>query len=270
MIYFTLRGGLCNMMFQIAAVTSLALDKKTKPSFGNLEQQLNYLNNENHFNPKLKHSSEYRKLNFFNDMITEKSPKNVKIYSYPFHYEKIEIEGDNAILDGFFQSEKYFKNNEKEIRELFKPTKEITEKIESKYGDILKNNETTSIHVRRGDYVRNQNHHPVLKMGYYNEAIKLTKNKTDKYLVFSDDILACKEMFKGDDFIFIENEKDYLELYLMSMCNNNIIANSSFSWWGAWLNQNENKTVIGPKKWFGINYSNMKSDDIIPNDWVKI
>ena len=89
------------------------------------------------------------------------------------------------------------------------------------------------------------------------------------YLIFSNDIEWCKKNFIGNQFIFIEGEKDYIDLWLMSLCKNNIIANSSFSWWGAWLNTNSDKKVITPKNWFGpaINHS---TQDLIPEKWFMI
>lgn len=268
MIHFTLRGGLANMFFQVAAVNAIALSKGTKASFHNLNNQLNYLDRETDFNPHLKHSSEYMKLGVFQSMITEKAPEGLQVHKYPFHYENKNVT-DNCILDGFFQSEKYFKEYSDEIRELFKPTEEMITEIQVKYGHLFKER-TTSIHVRRGDYVRHPNHHPIQPLEYYQRAIELTKNKTDKYVIFSDDIQWCKETFKGDMFIFIEDEKDYIEIYLMSMCNYNIIANSSFSWWGAWLNNNNDKVVIGPRMWFGSAYRTWNTNDVIPENWIKI
>lgn len=266
MIYFTLRGGLGNMLFQIASVNAIALSKNTQASFGSLDDHLNYLNHEKHFNPKLGHSYEYKHLNMFKNMVTEKVPLGTKVYIYPFHYTDIEIPENDVILDGFFQSEKYFINYEKEIRELFKPTKEIVNIINTKYGELLKG-ETISLHVRRGDYVNNTNNHPPCSLDYYNEAINTIGNGL--VLVFSDDIEWCKNTFKGNRFVFIENEKDYIELYLMSMCKNNVISNSSFSWWGAWLNNNLNKKVVGPKRWFGP-YIRHNTNDILPEGWIKL
>jgi hypothetical protein len=96
----------------------------------------------------------------------------------------------------------------------------------------------------------------------------MLKDKTDQFLVFSDDINWCEENLKLENSIYINDEKDYNELYLMSLCDNNIIANSSFSWWGAWLNKNDDKLVVGPTKWFGpaINH---KTSDILPDEWIK-
>ena len=122
--------------------------------------------------------------------------------------------------------------------------------MDEKYGDLL-NVKTTAIHVRRGDYVRHSNHHPVQTMDYFNKGIDVVKDNTYTFLVFSDDIEWCKEHFKVDNIIYIEDEKDYIEIYLMSLCDNDIIANSSFSWWGSFLNKNPNKKVFAPSIWFG-------------------
>jgi hypothetical protein len=270
MIYTRLKGGLGNMLFQIAATYSIALEKNTTPSFYNLDGQLTYLNNEKGFNPKLNHSFEYKNLNGFNNLTTSTPPNGTPVYRYPFHYQNIQTQGDNFIVDGFFQSEKYFIKHEKEIKELFKPTENILNLISEKYSDYLKN-KTTAVHVRRGDYVKHRNIHPPQDLQYYRNSISLTEY--DKILVFSDDLSWCKNNFIGDEFIFIEGEKDYVELYLMSMCDNVITSNSSFSWWGAWLNNNPNKKVIGPKKWFGESVKNSPNHitkDILPDSWIKM
>jgi hypothetical protein len=103
---------------------------------------------------------------------------------------------------------------------------------------------------------------------YYNKSIEHLKDITDLFIVFSDDIEWCKNNIKSENIIYIQDEKDYIEIYLMSLCDNNIISNSSFSWWGAWLNRNENKIVIGPKIWFGSEIQHNTSD-ILPEKWVK-
>jgi hypothetical protein len=269
MIYLNLKGGLCNMLFQIATATSIAISKNTTASFPNLDDQLKMLNEDIKHNPNLKHSFEYKNLNIFKNLITEKPKESCKRIDFPFHYSKINLDDSDYIIDGFFQSENYFKENEDYIRNMFSATNEINELINTKYGEIIKYR-TTSVHFRRGDYLLNPSIHPTQTMEYYNESIRITKDITEKYLIFSDDISWCKENFKSDDFIFIENEKDYIELYLMSKCDNNIIANSSFSWWGAWLNNNPNKVVIGPTKWFGPSFSFFNTNDVLPKNWIKI
>ena len=109
------------------------------------------------------------------------------------------------------------------------------------------------------------------------EGQRITENQLEKELldfkqqglVFSDDIDWCKGVFRGDRFTFIEGEKDYIDLYIMSQCKNNIIANSTFSWWGAWLNKNKNKKIVAPKKWFGSLISH-NTKDLIPKEWIKV
>lgn len=177
----------------------------------------------------------------------------------------------NAVaIDGYFQSEKYFMDHRAQILDLFSPTPDIQKYIISKYGKLLKNN-SCSIHVRRGDYLNSPNH-PVLSLKYYDKAMLEVCNSYPKtnFLIFSDDIDWCKSSFIGKEFTFIEGEKDYLDLYIMAKCKNNIIANSTFSWWGAWLNSNIYKKVIAPKKWFGPPLNNLNIKDLIPKKWEKI
>ena len=127
----------------------------------------------------------------------------------------------------------------------------------------------TSIHVRRGEYLKYPNHHPTQTLKYFEDSVEALKDKTDKIIVFSDDIPWCKENFKFDNIVYIENEKDYIEIYLMSLCNNNITSNSSFSWWCAWLNENKDTVVIGPTKCFGLALTHATAD-ILPESWIKI
>ena len=265
MIYTNLKGGLGNMMFQIAATLSMAIDKGVDASFPNLMTQLIYLNNDNTHNSKLKHSIEY--LSLFDKLLTEQPPQGLKTYRYPLHYDSTIPEGNEFIIDGFFQSEKYFKKNEKKIKEILTVPKNVLDVINIKY-KLLLELKTTAIHVRRGDYLKFPKHHPTQSVEYYKKSIELLNN-TEKFIIFSDDIEWCKSNFIGDEYYFIENEKDYVELYLMSMCNNVITSNSSFSWWGAWLNNNTDKIIVGPNIWFGVN-TNYISKDILPKEWIKL
>ena len=161
-------------------------------------------------------------------------------------------------LKGYFQSELYFEHCSDQVRHYFKPTKHIHDKLVLKYGNM---SDTCSIHVRRGDYV-NHPLHEVANIDYYNRAMTEMErsSKVKKYFVFSDDFAWCKKNFIGDKFLFITNNVDTEDLFLMSMCNNHIITNSSFSWWGSWLNQNVNKIVIAPTKWFNGSGSNIMHD----------
>lgn len=264
MIFCNLQGGLGNMFFQIAATISLSIDNDVDFCFPNLNQHLDYLNADNHYNSKLNHSKEY--LIFLKNLQTFNIQYFDSIIKYPFDFVKKDIPKNNVLIDGFFQSEKYFKHNRETIIKTFDFKNNIS--LPNKYKELL-DNKCTSIHVRRGDYVKYPNLHPTQSLEYYLNSIYLLSHKTDIFLVFSDDINWCKENLKIDNAVYIEKEKDYIELYLMSLCDNNIISNSSFSWWGAWLNEKEDKTVIGPEKWFG-NDIKHNTGDIIPEDWIKL
>ena len=150
---------------------------------------------------------------------------------------------DDVDLVGYFQTEKYFKHIEDEIRNDFTFNEELLETCRSFIeGDVI------SLHIRRGDYVVNPNH-PTQPMSYYEEA--LSKLPDLPVIVFSDDSEWCKtqELFDNDRFMIAEGNSTDCDLCLMSLCKYHIIANSSFSWWGAWLAKS--KKVIAPKNWFG-------------------
>jgi glutaredoxin len=194
---------------------------------------------------------------------------------------------DNCNLSGYFQTEKYFKHIEDDIRKDFQFKDNWIEPCIS-FMEDFSNQEVVFLHVRRGDpnltdrrgfkwaYVNLQDHHPVQTLDYYIEALSYFPSDMP-VLVFSDSIDWCKEqdIFKGDRFMFSEqNEKfsdgalvPYLDLCLMSLCSHAIIANSSMSWWGAWLIKNQNKKVIAPKKWFGSAYANHNTKDLYCSDW---
>ena len=272
MIYCNLKGGLGNMMFQIAALKSLAKDNESDVVFSNLINHFDFLNKEVSHNPKVNYAQEYinifKNISFNNEVSTGASV-NIE---FPFDFVKLKFK-DKTRYSGFFQSENYFIHNRNYILNLFEPNDVIKKYIIDKYSNVL-NHKTCSIHVRRGDYLKSQETHPVQSLQYFESAI-FTIKEIDKYLVFSDDIKWCKENFIGDKFLFIEEDRDYIELFLMSQCNHNIIANSSFSWWGAWLNKNENKIVVAPSKWFGENSEYIKQEgindkDILPKSWIKI
>jgi hypothetical protein len=162
--------------------------------------------------------------------------------------------GTNTDLSGYFQTEEYFKKCREEILEIFtfkeeyvKEAKFFLEKIHS----LSIGKDIVSLHVRRGDYTLYPNHHPVCSVEYYQSAIEKFDLKNSLFLVFSDDIEWCKKEFSGNNFIFSDTKNPYVDLAIMTMCDHHIIANSSFSWWGAWLNPSEDKIVVAPSRWFG-------------------
>jgi len=207
-----------------------------------------------------------------------------------FHYDEQLANRcpDNVSLHGFFQSEKYFKNVEYEIRkeytfhdEHMEPCKEIMEQY--------KNQSPIMLHVRRGDpnltdprgfkwsYTECSSMHPPQTLDYYERALAEFDDNQPVF-VFSDSVDWVKEQefFSGDRFLISEpidkyadgSFTPYADLCLMSLCSHAIIANSSMSWWGAWLQTNPNKKVIAPKNWFGPAYADKDTTDLYCPDWI--
>jgi hypothetical protein len=182
---------------------------------------------------------------------------------------------DNKYMMGYFQSEKYFK----EIRGNL--IKEFTPRNLSEYSKKIKNliksrNNTCSIHIRRGDFMTEINKSIYITCGlpYYKLAVKKIEEITGKqqFFIFSDDIEWAKENLQIQNSKFIDSDikrSPVEDVYLMSLCDNNIIVNSTFSWWGAWLNDNSRKKVISPKKWFLDNDLN-KKNNIVCKDWITL
>lgn len=166
-------------------------------------------------------------------------------------------------IHGFFQSEKYFKHIEKDIKDDFSIRKEIRIPCLEMMDDI---GDAISLHIRRDDFLTNPNH-MVLPINYYESALKQFDGDIP-VLVFSDDPKWCfeQEIFSDDRFMIAEGNTDYVDLCLMTMCKYHIIANSSFSWWGAWLSNSDH--VIAPKDWFGPGNSHLNTSDLIPERWT--
>ena len=258
MISCRLKGGLGNLMFQIAFLEYSSMITGYQTGYYNVDTQLNLLINH----PPLKAIWAYEYLKIFKNF---NWPKNnnppTNHVNVPFHYQPIVVK-DNSFFDGFFQSEKYFPNR-KFIQKLFEPSDEVKSYLKNKYGDV---SNYTSLHVRRTDYIQKASFHPPCSMEYYERALDMIQGNV---LVFSDDLNWCKENFLGNRFTFISGNRDYQDLFLMSMCKNNIIANSSFSWWGAYLNKNSDKVVCRPTEWFDKSF-NKNTSDLCPNNWIKL
>lgn len=179
---------------------------------------------------------------------------------------------DGTDLAGYFQTEKYFKEFKETILKYFSFRPEVDNGAWTYwYKEIvpfLKDCSSVSVHVRRGDYTLFPNHHPTCTKDYYDRAIN-SFGPNVKFIVFSDDIEWCKLNFIGENVHIVESRSPYVDLKLMTMCDHNIIANSSFSWWGAWLNSSESKRIIAPSSWFGPSLVNDTSD-IYCENWIKI
>jgi hypothetical protein len=258
MIAVRLMGGLCNQMFQIAFIETLGAVFEMDVLYTNLVENCTY-NVGVHHRPANDYFSIFQNLNWFKNQsrISDIICKE-KVPTY--YIDIIPRYGTEYI--GYFQSEKYF---DKELAKwLFQPDLAIDF---SEYSHLFKGT-TCSVHVRRGDYLKISHIHPVLDMSYYKQAILNMDYDIgiDRYLVFSDDIAWCKENFVGEKFVFVE-EIDYIALFLMAKCDHHIIANSSFSWWGAYLGKEG--TVIAPQRYI---CNEMMEDhrDVVPKNWIKI
>ncbi len=267
MIISKIQGGLANQIFQwaygkylsVKYLTPLYLDisfYQTQFGVTRREFSLNKFPNIS-FN-LLPHDKNIS--NWSNELTKTKLTK----LNDNFDYFELKYQGDSHYyLDGYWQSEKYFIEIEDIIRQNLKPSELILKKLKSKYS--IQN--SVSIHVRRTDFLTSNGFHPVQPIEYYESALKLIDY--DNILILSDDIEWCKNNLKFNNMVFVEGNDDIEDLWLMSLCNHNIISNSSFSWWGAWLNTYKDKKIISPRKWFGDSVR-IDANKIIPEDWVKI
>ena len=185
-----------------------------------------------------------------------------------FHFDEelFRMCPDHVSLHGYFQTEKYFKNIEQEIRDDFTFNHEILNPCKEMISSL---DNPVSLHIRRTDYLTNSANHFNLPIEYYENALKNFGNDRN-VIVFSDDPKWCKqqEIFSDDRFMISENTDNRVDLCLMSLCDDFIIANSSFSWWGAWLSSNKTKKVFAPSKWFGPNNSHLDTKDLLPSEWT--
>jgi len=289
MIIVRLIGGLGNQMFQYAAArrlahhhnTNLFLDVTGFASYAFRKYELDVfkIRAEIASPDLLTHVSRSRKdavrLGIRHLLLGEIIIQYTREPTIAFHETVISLP-DVAYLDGYWQSEKYFVEIADILRKEFSfvnPPSAINQELLKEIGGC----NSVSMHVRRGDYVSNpiaKEILGVLGIDYYIRALNFMKEKVKdpQIFVFSDDIPWARENLKTKfPLYFIDHngaEKNYEDLRLMSNCQHHIIANSSFSWWGAWLGSNSEKKVIAPKKWF--NQSNMDTRDLIPDSWIKI
>ena len=186
-----------------------------------------------------------------------------------FHFDNTLFQiRDNADIAGYMQSEKYFKHCEEDIRSYLIFKDQIQQVAISLFPKVRY--PVVAIHVRRGDYIYQQQYHPVCSLEYYQAALSNFTDQNYTFVIFSDDIRYCREIFgSSENLVYLNNSDPYVDLCLMSMCDHNIIANSSFSWWGAWLNKNKQKKVVAPKQWFGSAYSH-NTADLYCRDWIII
>jgi hypothetical protein len=206
-------------------------------------------------------------------------PRIVSEPSFSYNKEIMKAAGRNTYLFGYWQCQSYFSHIRKHILNDFLPvntpqknTIEILNKIKSSAN-------TVSLHIRRGDYISNpktNTFHGTCSIEYYKQATALISERLEEpnYFVFSDDIAWAIQNIKPSNRVhYVQHttvETAWEDLIMMKQCNHNIIANSSFSWWGAWLSENPDKIVIAPKQWFANEEMNAQTSDLIPEDWIRM
>lgn len=291
MIIAELTAGMGNQMFQYAAARRLAYVHRTelKLDVTHFNRQilrkysLNYFNIQENFSTK-EEINKYKpwQMKLSKRIISKikrmvSNPHHLFVEEKFYHFDpKILNLPNDVYLSGFWQSDKYFKDIEDTVR------KDLTIKIpqtgkNKELAETISSCQSVSIHIRRSDYLTDPavyKKHGVCDLDYYFNCIKLINKeiKNPIFFIFSDDCKWVQDNFRtGFPTIVISHnnsENAFEDLRLMSQCKHNIIANSSFSWWAAWLNSNKNKIVFTPKIWF----RNMKLNDkdLIPDGWYRI
>lgn len=292
MVIVKLQGGLGNQMFQYAFASILGQINKTNvllegSTFEKVEKTPGYTPRKFElaiFNNHYDWVSESELFSFYHLSTINKLKKKLglnfpKIYNEPsFGFQKVALSVKSPVYaKGYFQSYKYLLGYEDFIRQLFSFPIQALDDINSELLLKIKRSNTISIHIRRGDYVNDKliaDYHGSCNLAYYLEAIKLlVAGSTDITLVFfSDDSDWVKKQFNDLPYskIFVDHNRgadSWKDMLLMSCCKHNIIANSSFSWWGAWLNINPEKKVIAPKNWYKT--KDIDTQTLLPIEWIK-
>ncbi len=259
MIVFKIQEGLGNQLFQWATGQALSLKFNTKVYY-----DIGFFQNRQGFDHRVDRRDYCLPNILENDVpllnqevVNEFNSKPQQIIYEPDSF--LDFDFDNKFsyfFVGYWQNEMYFK----EYR------KEIVSGIKKCFNPNFNFESSCSLHVRRGDFLNLLYKHPVQPYEYYEKALEEI-NPSGNIFVFSDDIEWCKANLKFKNLIFMDGNSNIEDLLLMSMCKDNIIANSSFSWWAAWLNANKEKRVIAPKLWY---QDGTSDDNLIPDEWNRI
>lgn len=282
MIITKIHGGLGNQMFQYAAGKSLAVRNNAE-----LKLDISYYKESDYRNYGLsffniqediaskeeiqKYKNTWRKI--FNKILPPYQRSVITNFQHQYDQNILRLK-DNKYLHGYWQNEKYFIDIANIIKKEFTPKNAINPQVQ----ELLKSHPSkniVSLHIRRGDYLSSNKFsriYALLDLEYYTNAIEMIKTKVDNpvFFVFSDDIVWAEQNLSPFPCVFISKIglTDHEELIMMSKCQHNIIANSSFSWWGAWLNNNPDKIIISPQKWF--NDESISAKEITPNSWMSL
>jgi len=279
-------GGLGNQLFQIFTVISYAIKYKHMFKFTNAEE----LGGEGCTKRKTYWKTFLFKLSGF---LIDQYPSFDIVYREPdftfkeLPYEHLQYNNSvNIMLSGYFQSYKYFQENYDIICRMLNVAEkrlDILEEVVDKYHSMEFLEKSVSMHFRLGDYKKSPDYHPIMSADYYKNSLQHIVNQIDYipnilYFCEDDDVESVSETIQllKSEFPTIEFERpantldDWQQMLLMSCCNHNIIANSSFSWWGAYFNVNPAKIVCYPSVWFGPKMSDVDVSDLFPDEWMRI
>lgn len=194
--------------------------------------------------------------------------KNIQEKDFSFDPEIVKVR--KGYLDGYWQSARYFEDVRPTLLNDFTLRNPLSEHAQE-YAKQIKERESVFVHIRRGDYVSSySDHYHIMDIPYYQKGIEHIQNYYSdlSLFVFSDDISWAQQNLKTDfPTVFVNATKNYEDIHLMSLCKHGIMANSSFSWWGAWLINNDNKIIVAPEKWFK---KPINTSDLIPATYVKL
>lgn len=250
-------GRLGNQMFQYAALRGIASKHGYEICIPPPKREATIYTDHTLF-----HTFKMKNMNTLNLQYIDSNRPTLSC-KFEFDQELFDTCPDWVNLQGYFQSEKYFKHIRESLLEDFTFRDEYLEPAEEYVSDL---DDPISLHVRRTDYITNPNHSG-LELNYYEKALKKFDDNRP-VLIFSDDPEWCMntELFDSDRFLVSETNSTQLDLAMMSLCKSHIIANSSFSWWGAWLSDSDK--VVAPKDWFkNCNNSHLDVSDIVSEDW---
>lgn len=255
------QGGLGNQLFQWALVKHLSI-KYNAPAY----LDLSYFSHQTENTHRQFSLSKFPSIKYCSEIKVGDRPRQLQVVKDDFTFRDfIYNENFNYYFDGYWQCSKYFNESEQIIRDELRPSTQA----EKRFMEVtVGKSKVVSLHIRRTDYLNYIHIHPLLPISYYEEALSLLPSY-DCLMVFSDDIDWCKKNLSFNNMTFVEGQDEIEDLWMMSLCKYNVIANSSFSWWAAWLNSNAERKVVAPKLWFGP-ACGLSSDNIIPDDWLKV
>lgn len=269
MISCNLQGRLGNLLFQIATTLSHAAKCNAECYF--LEEAACTQIGEEKLERYKK--TIFRNITFLSlNEFQKKLSQQMKVIREPINFDFVSLPLEDFLcLDGYFQTEDYFKEFSLELKNLLGCPPPLKRLLAEKYKTLIESSTTVGLHLRRGDYLQLKDFHTNLfeDTNYYERAMEYF-GEDSHFLVFSDDIEWCQKNLKNKKITFMESTDEVSDLYLMSLLPNLIIANSSFSWWGAWLQQERTGNVIAPKEWFGMHNSHIKTHRLYPKGWMTV